>query len=32
VDDVSAAPEMLEAAAARDEAAWAETRKPYLLY
>ena len=32
VDDVSAAPDVLEAAAAADEAAWAEARKPFLLY
>jgi hypothetical protein len=32
VDDVTAAPEVLEQAAAADEAAWAETRRPYLLY
>ena len=32
VDDVSAAPEVLEAAAAADEAAWAEARAPFLLY
>jgi hypothetical protein len=32
VDDVNAAPEVLERAAAADEAAWAETRRPYLLY
>ncbi|MGE4237509.1 exo-beta-N-acetylmuramidase NamZ family protein [Hydrogenophaga sp.] len=32
VDDVTAAPEVLEAAAATDEAAWAEARRPHLLY
>ena len=32
VDDVSASPDVLETAAAADEAAWAEARKPYLLY
>jgi hypothetical protein len=32
VDDVAAAPEVLETAAAADEAAWAAERKPYLLY
>lgn len=32
VDDLSAAPEALEALAARDEAAWIEARRPYLLY
>ncbi|MDO9438269.1 DUF1343 domain-containing protein [Hydrogenophaga sp.] len=32
VDDVSAAPEVLETAAAADEAAWLEARKPHLLY
>ena len=32
VDDLSAPPEALEALAARDEAAWIEARRPYLLY
>lgn len=32
VDDLSAPPEALEALAARDEAAWVEARRPYLLY
>lgn len=32
VDDVDAPPEVLDAAAGRDEAAWLETRRPYLLY
>jgi len=32
VDDVSAAPDVLDAAAAADEAAWAEARQPHLLY
>jgi uncharacterized protein YbbC (DUF1343 family) len=32
VDDVSAAPDVLDAAAAADEAAWAEARRPHLLY
>jgi uncharacterized protein YbbC (DUF1343 family) len=32
VDDVTAAPETLEDAASADEAAWAATRKPFLLY
>ncbi len=32
VDDLSAPPEALEALAARDEAAWIDARRPYLLY
>jgi uncharacterized protein YbbC (DUF1343 family) len=32
VDDLSAPPEALEALAARDEAAWIEARRAYLLY
>jgi uncharacterized protein YbbC (DUF1343 family) len=32
VDDLSAQPEALEALAARDEAAWIDARRPYLLY
>ncbi|WP_297753141.1 DUF1343 domain-containing protein [Hydrogenophaga sp.] len=32
VDDVSAPPEDLDAAAAADEAAWRQARQPYLLY
>lgn len=32
VDDEDAPPEVLDAAAGRDEAAWLETRRPYLLY
>jgi uncharacterized protein YbbC (DUF1343 family) len=32
VDDLSAPPEALETLAARDEAAWVEARRPYLLY
>ena len=32
VDDLSAPPEALEALATRDEAAWIEARRPYLLY
>ena len=32
VDDVDAPPEVLDAAAGRDEATWLETRRPYLLY
>jgi uncharacterized protein YbbC (DUF1343 family) len=32
VDDTKAAPELLEAAAAADEAAWAAEQKPFLLY
>jgi hypothetical protein len=32
VDDLSAPPEALEAQAARDEAAWIDARRPYLLY
>ncbi|MDP3254220.1 MAG: DUF1343 domain-containing protein [Hydrogenophaga sp.] len=32
VDDVTAAPEVLNEAAAADEAAWARARQPYLLY
>jgi uncharacterized protein YbbC (DUF1343 family) len=32
VDDVSAPPEALDEAARADEAAWAEARRPYLLY
>ncbi len=32
VDDVDAPPEVLDAAAGRDEAAWLETRRPHLLY
>ena len=32
VDDVNAEPEVLERAAAADEAAWADARRPYLLY
>ncbi len=32
VDDPSAPPEALETLAARDEAAWVEARRPYLLY
>ena len=32
VDDLSAQPEALEALAARDEAAWIEARRAYLLY
>ncbi len=32
VDDASATPEVLEVAAAADEAAWAVARQPYLLY
>lgn len=32
VDDTSATPEVLEVAAAADEAAWAVARQPYLLY
>ena len=32
VDDLSAPPKALEALATRDEAAWIEARRPYLLY
>jgi len=32
VDDVTAAPEVLEAAAGADEAAWVVERQPHLLY
>ncbi|MFY8125905.1 MAG: exo-beta-N-acetylmuramidase NamZ domain-containing protein [Hydrogenophaga sp.] len=32
VDDLSTPPEALEALAARDEAAWIDARRPYLLY
>jgi len=32
VDDVDASPDTLDAAAGRDEAAWLESRRPYLLY
>ena len=32
VDDTKAGPELLEAAAAADEAAWAAEQKPFLLY
>ena len=32
VDDVTAAPQVLDAAAAADEAAWIRARKPHLLY
>jgi uncharacterized protein YbbC (DUF1343 family) len=32
VDDLSAPPEALEALAARNEAAWIDARRPYLLY
>ena len=32
VDDVAAPPDVLEAAAVADEAAWAVERKPFLLY
>ena len=32
VDDVDAPPEVLDAAAGTDEAAWRETRRSYLLY
>ena len=32
VDDAGAAPGDLDAAAARDEAEWSETRAPFLLY
>ena len=32
VDDLSAPPEALEALASRDEAAWIDARRPYLLY
>jgi len=32
VDDVNASPDALDAAAQRDESAWQETRRPFLLY
>ena len=32
VDDVTASPDVLDDAAGRDEAAWLETRRPFLLY
>lgn len=32
VDDVGASPDALDAAAGRDEAAWLESRRPFLLY
>ncbi len=32
VDDVGASPDALDALAGRDEAAWTESRRPFLLY